>query len=47
METILHSYALQTSLHEGSNTILRADCVHLIAKLYASVRAQVPIVYVR
>jgi len=38
---------LQTSLHEGCNTILRSDCAHLIEKLYACARAQVPTVYIR
>ncbi|KAF5836122.1 hypothetical protein DUNSADRAFT_6375 [Dunaliella salina] len=45
--SIIADFRTQTSLHEGCNTILRADCAHLMAKFYASIRAQVPTVYIK
>lgn len=43
---IIADYRTQTSLQEGCNNILKADCVHLSAKLFREVRHCVRQVYV-
>lgn len=42
---IISDYRTQTSLQEGCSHILKADCVHLNAKLYSEVRHGVRNVY--
>lgn len=43
---IIADYRTQTSLQEGCNNILKADCVHLNAKLFSQVRHCIRDVYV-
>jgi len=43
---IIADYRTQTSLQEGCNNILKADCVHLDSQLYSEVRHCIREVYI-
>jgi len=46
LRAIIADFRTQTSLREGCNVILRSDCAHLVARLYAGARSALPTVYV-